>query len=179
MAYRLGLALGQLNGVAASRLAQLRAALDAIPRQLGSALITTDADSAFACEVQAAEHIVVAGNGAARAAAAANAHWIGAAIGRPVSLCGLEALGDIPSSPSVATLAIVPNGLSVRRAQLVLERRQGDGPMALVVADNSPLRAIDASAIFLLPAMIERLSTLVYLSVGQRIAVALLERRQP
>lgn len=179
MAYRLSLALGQLNGVAASRLAQLGAALDAMPRQLGQSLIPTDADSAFASRLQAAEHIVVAGNGAARAAAAASTHSIGAAIGRPVTLCGLEALGDIPSSPSIATLAIVPNGLSVRRAQLVLERRQGDGPMALVVADDSPLRAIDAGAIFPLPAMIERLSALVYLAVGQRIACALLERRQP
>ncbi|MBE7734072.1 phosphoheptose isomerase family protein [Devosia faecipullorum] len=179
MAYRLGLALGELNGVAAARLAQLGAALAAMPRQLEQCLIPTDADRAFAARLEMAGHIIVVGNGAARAAAAASADWIGAVLGRPVTQCGLEALGEIPANPSIATLVIAPNGLSVRRAQLVLGRRQGDGAMGLVVADDSPLATLDAGTVFRLPAMIERLSALVYLSVGQRIACALAERRQP
>ncbi|MBB4053938.1 glucosamine--fructose-6-phosphate aminotransferase (isomerizing) [Devosia subaequoris] len=179
MAYRLALSMGSQYGVAADRLVQLEAALAEMPGQLQKALIATASDSAMASQLAAARHIVVAGNGAARAAAAASAHWFCAATGRPITMCGLETLGDIPSSPSVATLAIVPNGLSVRRAQLVLERRQGNDSTALVIADDSPLRTIRAGAIFPLPAMVERLSALVYLSAGQRIACALLERRQP
>lgn len=179
MAYRFGLALGELNGVAASRLAQLGAALDAMPRQLEQSLIPTAADRAFAARLEEAGHIIVAGNGAARAATAASAHWFGEILGRPVTLCGLEALGKIPPDPSIATLMIVPNGLSVRRAQLVLERRQDDGAIALVVAEDSPLRALDVGMAFPLPPMIERLSALVYLAASQRIACALAEGRQP
>lgn len=179
MAYRLGLALGAQNGIAAHRLARLAAAQEKMPGQLEQSLISMEADHVIASRLDAAGHIVVAGNGASRAATAASAHWFGEILARPVTQCGLEALGDVPPSQSIATLMIVPNGLSVRRAQHVLEQRQSDMAMALVVAEDSPLRVWDAGAVLLLPAMIERLSALVYLSTSQRIACALAERRQP
>lgn len=179
MAYRLALSMGAQNGVAADRLAQLEAALGDMPGQLQHAFIPMNPDTAIASRLAAARHIVVAGNGAARAVVAASAQWFSEILARPVTQCGLEALADMASDPSIATLVIVPNGLSVRRAQRALVRRHEDGAIILVVAEDSPLNALGHCACMTLPAMIERLSALVYLSAGQRLACALAERGQP
>ncbi len=179
MAYRLALSMGAQNGVAAGRLAQLEAALAEMPGQLQKALTATASDSAMASQFAAARHIVVAGNGAARSVVGASAHWFGEILACPVTQCGLEALADMASDPSIATLVIVPNGLSVRRAQQALARRHEDGAIILVIAEDSPLNAPGNCACLTLPAMIERLSALVYLAAGQRLASAMAQRGQP
>jgi glucosamine 6-phosphate synthetase-like amidotransferase/phosphosugar isomerase protein len=179
MAYRLGLLIGAQNGVARDRLAQLEAALESMPAQVQKALTATDADMTVASQLVAARHIVVAGNGAARAAAAASGQWFGEILARPVTRCGLEALANLASDASVATLVIVPNGLSVRRAQQALAHRHKDRAIVLVVAEDSPLYARGNGFCLTLPAMIERLSALVYLAAGQRLACAMAERGQP
>lgn len=179
MAYRLALSMGAQNGVAAGRLVQLEAALAEMPGQLQKALLATASDSAMASQLAAARHIVVAGNGAARSVVGASARWFGEILARPVTQCGLEALADMASDPSIATLVIVPNGLGVRRAQRALARRHEDGAIILVVAEDSPLNAHGNCACLTLPALIERLSALVYLAAGQRLASAIAQCGQP
>lgn len=171
----LALGAGRHRRLAAERLATLGAANVLLPAQMQAAIATLPAAARAAAESLSPERpLFVVAAGPSLACADLGARLIRNTTGRPASMCGLEDFHSGGMVPHGDVLLIAPNGLSASRAEQAAGRvRSGGGRVIVVTAeDNEAL--LDAADVALpLPALIERLSPLVYGIGPQMLAAAL------
>lgn len=171
--YALALRYGRAQGVAAIRIDELETALWAIPGQITQAIAAHEIDLQAIAKAESRRQLYVfSGAGPTFSCAVLGAIKVEECTPDRAMAIPLEEERHYTSFKAGDPLFLItPNGLSERRAlQTASDARRHGATVYVVAADNNDAFDAVSSVVIRLPAMIERLSPLVYTIPGQLFA---------